>query len=509
LRSIALAVLALALPASLAGAQLPDKPEMPMMAGDRLGEIGFPNSGSAAAQAPFLRGVKLLHNFQYAQAIASFQEAQTADPDFVLAYWGEAMAHNWTLWSEQQTDAARAALAKLGPTPAARGAKAKTERERRWLDAVETLYGSGTKFDRDVAYADKMDALAKAYAADVEAQVFDALATLGRSHGVREEAGYMKAAAILERLYPAHPRHPGVVHYLIHAYDDPAHAQLGLKAARVYDKIAPDSPHALHMTSHIFLALGMWPETLAANRTSIALMDQMRAASGKQPYVCGHGPIWLVYAELQMGQDASKDEGACRAQALSPAELAKDMSVIGSEEDGAGGWTDMALRQGIETGKWPSSDPLPPGRYEFGHFNLAYASLLASRHDPVRAAAALLEMKRARSAIAAAQPKEAADDKQLLPWLDRAIAQGEAVLLLARGETDPGIQALEAAAQAEVALPPEFGPPALQKPSYELLGDELLSLGRKREAAEAYRKALAAAPNRRLSVLGLKAATAS
>ena len=127
-----------------------------------LGELSFPNSGNAAAQAPFIRGVKLLHNFQYEQAIEAFQQAQKADPGFAMAYWGEAMAHNYTLWAEQHYDAARAALAKLAPTPEQRAAKARTQRERDYLAAVETLYGPGTKFDRDVSFSDMMDALAKA-----------------------------------------------------------------------------------------------------------------------------------------------------------------------------------------------------------------------------------------------------------------------------------------------------------------------------------------------------------
>ena len=295
-----------------ASAQVPDKPEMAMAAGDKLGEIVFPNSGNAAAQVPFLRGVKLLHNIEYETAVESFQAAQKADPGFALAYWGEAMAYNHGLWAEQDANKARAALAKLGSTPEARSAKAGTPREKMYLAAVEALYGPGKKFDRDGFYADKMDALARAYPDDVDAQAFDALATLGRSHGTRDEANYLKAAAILEKLFPTHHDHPGVVHYMIHAYDDPAHAQLGLKAARLYDKIAPESVHALHMTSHIFLALGMWPETVAANRNAIAHANEMLAMH-HMSMSCGHGPDWLVYARLQEGENPSDDIERCRA----------------------------------------------------------------------------------------------------------------------------------------------------------------------------------------------------
>lgn len=508
MRELAFLLSALALPlAHSVSAQVPDKPEMPMPVGDKLGEIEFSNSGNAAAQAPFLRGVKLLHNFEYDEAIDSFQAAEKADPGFALAYWGEAMAHNYTLWAEQHTDKARAVLAKLGATPEARAAKAKTARERQWLDAVETLYGAGTKFERDVAYADKMDALAKAYPDDVEAQTFDALATLGRSHGTRDTANYMTAAAMLERLFPTHQHHPGVVHYMIHSYDDPAHAKLGLKAALLYDKIAPESPHALHMTSHIFLALGMWPETVAANERAIARANAAMAAS-HMSMDCGHGPIWLVYAKLQEGQDPSQDIERCRPHALDPAALAKDRTVIGGEEDDVGSLADMLVRQGVETGKWAQPVTLEPGHHEYARFTIAYGQLLAARHGPEAARKALTDMRASRGRIAAALPKELPDEDQLLPWVDRAVAQGDAVEELAANDRDAGLRKLRAAAEAEEALPVVFGPPAIQKLSWEMLGDELLASGDKRGAAEAYEHALKMAPGRRLSVAGLKSATA-
>jgi tetratricopeptide (TPR) repeat protein len=500
---IATGILGALLVSSIAAtAQVPDKPEMAMPVGDRLGEISFSNSGNAAAQAPFLRGVKLLHNFEYPQAVKSFQKAEAADPGFALAYWGEAMAHNYTLWAEQQTDEARAALAKLGPSPEQRAAKARTPREKMWLAAVETLYGPGTKFERDVAYADKMDALAKAYPDDIEAQVFDALATLGRSHGTRNEANYLKAAAILEKLFPTHQRHPGVVHYMIHSYDDPAHAKLGLKAAMLYDKIAPESPHALHMTSHIFLALGMWPETVAANRRAIARANESMAAH-HMSMDCGHGPSWLVYAQLQEGQDPASDIDRCRKTALNASALAEDKTIIGGEEEDVDSLADMLVRKGVETGKWDTSLSLPVGHHEYARFTLAYGRLLAARHDAKAARTALADMKASREAIAAALPKELPDEDQLLPWIDRAVAQGEAVVLLANGRREPGLRALRAAAQAEQALPVVFGPPLMQKLSWEMLGDELIASGDKAAAATAYRNALTMAPGRRLSTLGL------
>jgi len=494
-------------PGTAAG-QMADRPhgDHHDMAGDKLGEIVFPNSGNKAAQAPFLRGVKLLHNFEYGDAEESFQAAQKADPGFALAYWGEAMAHNYTLWAEQHPVLARKVLNKLGSTPEARAAKAGTAREKMYLAAVEALYGPGTKFERDALYADKMDALAKAFPGDVEAQTFDALATLGRSHGTRDEVNYLKAAAILETLFPTHQHHPGVVHYMIHAYDDPAHAKLGLKAARLYDKIAPESPHALHMTSHIFLALGMWPETVAANQRSLDRANEMMAMH-HMSMVCGHGPDWLVYAKLQEGTDPAADIERCRKAALDPAAMAKDQTVIGGEETDVSSYADMLVRRGVETGNWGAPLSLPAGHFELARFTLAYGQMVAARHDAARAKEAVAQMRASRQAIADALKKELPDEDQLLPWLDRGIAQGEAIEALASGDRDGGLARLRAAAEAEQALPVAFGPPLVQKLGWELLGDELLADGKKAEATAAYRHAVQMAPGRRIATMGLKAAT--
>jgi hypothetical protein len=146
---------------------------------------------------------------------------------------------------------------------------------------------------------------------------------------------------------------------------------------------------------------------------------------------------------------------------------------------------------------------LPAGHHEYARFTLAYGRVLAARHDAKAARGALADMKASREAIAAALPKELPDEDQLLPWIDRAVAQGEAVVLLASGQRDAGVKALRAAAEAEQALPVVFGPPLMQKLSWEMLGDELLASGDKASAAAAYRKALAMAPGRRLSTLGL------
>lgn len=471
----------------------------------QLGEIDFPNSGKPEAQADFLRGVKLLHNFQYEDAIDAFQAAEKSDPEFALAYWGEAMSHNYTLWAEQHYDEARAALAKFAPTPAERAAKVKTARERAYLAAVEALYGPGTKFDRDVAYADRMDALAKAYPDDIDAQAFDALATLGRTHGTRGP-NYAKAGAMLEPLFARYPSHPGIVHYLIHSYDDPAHAARGLAAARAYDKLAPDSVHAQHMTSHIFLSLGMWPDVERANVQARQTLER-RAGKPVPMAACGHGAIWLVYARLQQGLPVAQQIAECRAAAT--ALIGSDdatISVVGSPEGAAGSVADMVVRKGIETNNWEQPLALPDGRLTFARYLFAYGDLLASRADPAGATNALDRMRAAHGVLAANYPKENPDDDQTMAWMDLMLAQAEALTALINHQ-ETGLEAMAEVAKRESALPSAFGPPILLKPTWELLGDERLKAGDKSGAAAAYRESLKLQPGRRLSIEGLAKAS--
>jgi tetratricopeptide (TPR) repeat protein len=281
-----------------------------------VGLVAFANSGAPQAQADFLHGLAQLHNFQYADAAAAFHRAQLADPGFALAYWGEAMSFNHPVWMQQDAGAARAVLARLGPDRAARQARAGTERERAYLDAAEILYGAGDKFERDRRYAEAMRRLHERWPDDVDGTALYALALLGTAHAGRDVPTYMKSYALLEPLVRRYPQHPGITHYLIHSVDDAAHAPLGLEAALAYGVIAPESSHALHMTSHIYLALGMWDEVVAANEAALALGARRAAQHGMKPPGCGHSQSWLNYGYLQQGRraDAKRMVAACLAE---------------------------------------------------------------------------------------------------------------------------------------------------------------------------------------------------
>lgn len=469
-------------------------------AGERVGTefMVFEAEAGEVAEAHFLRGLALLHNFEYSRAAAAFRAAQEAAPDFAMAYWGEAMTHNHPLWEEQDREAARAILARLARTATERAAKAANPHEAAWLDAVETLYAEeGTKEERDLAYLAKMRAMLERWPDDIDVRAFTGLAVLGSSHGGRQVPIYMEAAGILEPGFMTHPQHPGILHYLIHSYDDPVHAPLGERMAERYATVAPDAGHAQHMVSHIFHALADWEAAEEANIKADAVVDRQRIAAGRGPSDCGHYNEWLVYALLQQGKDASGRVAACRA-----------LADTGEPSYGpVRSYSVMAAWQAVDTGEWPRPLGEKARAFLLPRITLTHVEALRRRDDPQAVEAALVEMRADSEAIPDLLARMAPDDRTTMPWVERAIAQVAALGLLASGDTADGLAALRAAAEAESALPAVFGPPAMPKPSWELLGEELLALGRRDEAAEAFRKSLAFAPGRLLSLNGLETAT--
>src|SRR5215831_7391036 len=282
-----------------------------------FGEVSFANSGPAAAQSDFLHGLAQLHNFQYDDAVDYFRKAQKAAPEFAMAYWGEAMTNSHPVWHEEDVAAGRESLKHLAPTMEARLAKAPSAREKLYLQSVEVLFGEGTREERHRRHEAVLAEIHRKFPDDVDAAAFYALAILGTAEQGRDFATYMRAAAVLEEVFPQNPRHPGVVHYLIHCYDDSVHAPLGLRAARIYSKIAPEAGHAQHMTSHIFLSLGMWDDVVKANETAMGIVNRVREKTGKPAAMCGHYNEWLEYGYLQQGRvaDARRILEGCRAAA--------------------------------------------------------------------------------------------------------------------------------------------------------------------------------------------------
>ncbi len=475
-----------------------------------LGTVHFPNSGDPAAQEAFRRGVLLLHSFEYEDARDAFQEAQRIDPGFALAFWGEAMTFNHPLWREQDAAAAREALSRLAPTPAQRLARAPTERERDYLGAVEILYGEGSKEERDLAYSEAMGRMARARPDDLEARAFHALSILGTAQGVRDFGIYMKAGAVAEEVFAANPRHPGAAHYLIHSYDDPIHAPLGLRAARVYAEIAPAASHAQHMISHIHVALGRWEESVEANRKSFEVSETRRKRKGLGVDALNyHALHWLAYSYLQLGR-------------FEDARAALDRMGTWAGESGSPRalWHHAAMRAAwiVETeGREAPAEIGGSGTQitgaAAGLFATGYAAIL--RGDRDRAASAAEGIVARRDAAAAghvcSQSSSGYQDtsKNDLHAADVMRRSLHALVALNRGDTDEAIRLLEEATSLEASMPLDFGPPVIVKPSHELFGEVLLKIGRPEEAAARFREALDRAPRRSLSLAGLARAGAA
>lgn len=473
----------------------------------RVGDVAFENSGAPSAQSAFLFGLAQLHNFEYDDAARAFREAQTIDPAFAMAYWGEALTKNHPVWMEQDLGGARRVLERLGSNTAERIAKAKTERERAYLRAIDVLYGAGDKRARDRAYLVEMRRIHATYPADVDATAFYALALLGSAHDGRDTAIYMQAAAVLEEAFATRPDHPGLAHYLIHSYDDPAHAPLGLRAARRYSAIASSAPHALHMTSHIYLAAGMWEEVVAANEQATSIGAARARAVGRTPPGCGHTNMWLMYGYLQQGRPeaARKVLDACRESATGANGLAlraPEQDPLDPDNIPAGSYIQMWSRYLIDTGDWSSDlagEDIPLGNLAGAKLTRAFVRALraANRSDPTALRRALADVQQARESLNAVLAARQDGRDRYRYRADVLEQEINGLAALAEGKRDDAIAILERAAAAEDAMPAEFGPPFVDKPARELLGDVLLRVGRPREAAVAYESALRRTPGRR------------
>jgi len=479
----------------------------------RVGDVSFANSGAPAAQTSFLYGLAQLHNFEYDAAARAFREAQQQDPAFALAYWGEAMTRNHAVWMEQDLGGARRILERLAPDSAARIARGQTDRERAYLRATEALFGAGTKPARDIAYLDEMRRLHAAYPDDVDATAFLGLALLGSAHEGRDVAIYSEAAAVLEPAFAAHPNHPGLAHYLIHAYDDPAHASMGLPAARQYSRIAPAAPHALHMTTHIYLALGMWDDVVAQNERALSVVTDRARDAGRRPASCGHYSAWLEYGYLQQGRraDARRILDGCRSDAVGANGLgarSPEEDLLDPDNTPAGSYIQMWSRYLLDTGDWDDPvalEEIPLGDLAGPRLTRVYVRALRAveRKDTAGLRRELAALQDARQTLLTTLSNRREGAEQYRRRVEIIMLEIRGLLALAEQREAQAVDLLTRAMNEEDAMPIEFGPPFVDKPSAELLGDVLVRLGRPAEASAAYAKALQRTPGRVAAVRGL------
>lgn len=453
----------------------------------QLGKIDFPNSGSPEAQADFMEGMKFLHNFEYEDAARAFRRAQQKDPDFALAYYGEAKTHNHPIWMQQDREAAMEVLNRLGATVAEREGKAPTQREKDYLMTLEVLFGNTSesegkpKEERDDLYREAMKELHEKYPDDHEANAFYGLSILGTAHEGRDFKTYMEAAAVLFKVWNENQQHPGAAHYLIHSFDDPIHAPLGLPMAKVYSEIAPSAAHAQHMTSHIFLALGMWEDVIDANIVARNVQTDRQKELGEQTTVCGHYPWWLQYGYLQEGETGNAEEvlNTCSERIEgdpSSNELWHFAVMRGHQIVDTENWSQVE--------KWTASYDSDTRGAQNYYFTEAYSAV--KRDNKSEARQHLQQMMKLSEN----------------PERNIQMNQIKSLLLIKEGNISEGLELLKKAAVAESELPLDFGPPTIVKPSWELLADVLMDMEKYSDAFEAYEKQLERTPERRRSLLG-------
>lgn len=458
-------------------------------AGDpsKLGKVSFPVSCEASVQPQFSSAVAMLHSFWYEKASDTFAAVAQKDPTCGMAYWGIAMTYYHPLWqapgpADLKAGAAAAEKAKL--------AGAKTQRERDYIAAIDTFYKDADKLDhrtRALAYEKAMEQLQAHYQDDNEAAIFHALALLATAPPTdKTYVNQKKAGAILEPLFVEQPEHPGVAHYIIHAYDYPPLAQRALDAARRYAEIAPDSPHALHMPSHIFTRLGLWQESIASNLVSAASAQKNNAPGNEL-----HAKDYLIYAYLQGGQDRE----AKRALDAPPPGRPDDPQYMN--------WLyamgTSPARYAVERHRWDEAAALtvppntfPGGRWAWTEANLHFARALgASRTGKTEAA-----RKDVEQLTSLRDTLTLGNDKYWADQLDIQRESATAWITLAEGKGEEALRQMRSAAEHEDKTDKNNVTPGVIVPARELLGEMLLELKQPAQAMVEFEATLRTAPNR-------------
>jgi len=462
---------------------------------EQLGKVSFPISCTPAVQEQFDRGVALLHSFAYSDAENAFQGVAQRDTRCAMAHWGVAMSYFRQLWEPPLVPATIPIAQK--EIQLAQQMEAGTERERQFIHTLGLIYQDAATVPyrtRAANYEGAMSDLASRNREDVEAQVFYALALLANASPADKTHTKQKHAAdLLEPLARTFPQHPGIPHYLIHAYDNAELAERGLPAARAYSQIAPSAPHALHMPSHIFTRLGLWDDSIRANLAASDAAHQ-QGDTGEEL----HAMDYLVYAYLQCGRDTDA------AQVIQQLKNMPNLSE--AEFKIAYASTAMPVRYAVERRQWSDAASISPPAGAPPHV--------------VAIAVWARGLGLARSGRAAEAQKEAAQLKQIEGQLrtlgndywatQTSILYREVVAWSAQADhkSEEAVAVLRQAADDEDAIEKLPVTPGPIVPAREQLGDMLLEQNHPSLALKEYEAALAAAPGRRGALQGAAHASA-
>ncbi|HLJ00914.1 MAG TPA: hypothetical protein VKT76_14455 [Bradyrhizobium sp.] len=460
---------------------------------EQLGRVSFANSCEGSVQTAFERGVALLHSFWWEEGRRAFLDVLDRDPSCAIATWGIAaidIGNPFTTGpNPAQAKQAQEAIAR------GRGIGAKTERERRYIEAVAAYYDRLAERPHRVrlkSLADAFEAMAKNYPDDDETQIFLALYLAGTQDPAdKTYARTLKAAGILETQFAKHPDHPGVAHYLIHSYDYPPIAEKGLSAAKRYADIAPSAPHALHMPSHIFTRVGAWQESIATNQRS-AEVSRLEGQGDQEL----HATDYIVYAALQLARDEEV------------LHLIQRMKHMGPTETMAGPFAMSAsrARYALERGAWREAAELASDESKIPYVRAmpVFARALGAARSgaPEAAEKDLQELAQLVDAL-----KEAKDDY----WASEVEVQrlGAAAWIdYARGNREKALELMREAVGREDKSEKSVVTPGRLIPARELLGDMLLESGRPAEALSEYETSLIRDPGRFRSLFGAGKAAA-
>ena len=454
-------------------------------ADERVGTVSFATSCAPAVQSEFERGVALLYSFEYEVADAQFQGVIKKDPHCAMAYWGQAMTLYHELWSRpSKADLAQGAelLAE------ARSLKPPTARERDYVNALSVFYSDTDKLDhnqRADAYAEAMRGVHERNPNDHEAAIFYALSLLASGPDRDPNLTNAQAAvAILNKLYDEQPNHPGIAHYIIHSCDNPAMASLALPAARKYASIAPSSPHAVHMPSHIFARLGFWQDDINSNLAAIRVAGSMAAHHHVMHHKV-HSMDFLEYAYMQIGDDASAKAIIEQIAAIGPEQMDPELEdyLLMRQAEGP-------VKYALERRKWKEALALQPsaGAPPYVQMVTYWGRALAAGHvhDAVAAQDALKHYDELLEATRKGPRSYVADglkdEHQLVQaWAAYAAGNSQDAIRLLRAVADDQ----DKVGKGETALP-----------AREMLADMLLDLQRPQEALTEYEISLRTDPNR-------------
>jgi tetratricopeptide (TPR) repeat protein len=474
-----------------------------------VGKVTFPITCAPDVQSDFARGVALLHSFFYEEARRVFTSVAERDPKCAMAQWGVAMTWWHPIWTPPTPDEMRAGKAAIEKAMAM---NAGTDRERGFITALNIYYNTADSSsaapvgqschgpvgprDRVVAYEKAMRQLRDKYPEDFEVQSFYAFAVLSTGYATPNDTTLSKqleAAGILEKLWKQNANHPGVVHYLIHSYDYPQFAQRGLTAAKTYDSIAPWVPHALHMPSHIFTRLGMWDESIAANRASAeasrayAAMRHRDATEAEEL----HALDYMAYSYLQEAQDT---------EAKKIVDLAAKVRKTNPELEFSAAYALAAIptRYAFERNDWAAaanlSIPNVPhwSSFPFMEALIEYGHALGRAHTG--------DLEGARKAIARMQQLRDATKEPKFDYfkshLDLQMQAVSAWVAAAEGKKNDAIDMLRRAADSEDILGKHPVSPGALIPIREQFGTLLLEMGQPKEAQREFEAALKIYPGR-------------